>query len=101
MVPCVPPWFVSKLLETDYVNLQWFADKPKLWAMPKGVDMLYHANCQAVDAREFGWPLKCIQLHSDGVIQYRCLACNELFTFHISSDLPKDIEVSGYTETEE
>jgi hypothetical protein len=54
--------------------------------------MLYHTQCEANEAREFGWPLECIQMRSTGEIQYQCRACGELFNFHIEDDLPDRVE---------
>lgn len=54
--------------------------------------MLYHKECEANEAREFGYPLECIQMWSTGDIQYQCPACGELFNFHVGDELPPEIE---------
>ena len=58
--------------------------------------MLYHYLCSATDAREWGHPLECKQMFSNGTLEYQCPACGEVFSFHEDDfDLPH-----GITETD-
>jgi len=51
--------------------------------------MNYHDNCKGREAREYGWPIKCIQLFSDGWGEYECPACGQLWNVHEDSPEPK------------
>jgi hypothetical protein len=58
--------------------------------------MIYHNECKAEDAREFGWPLVCDQRWSDGTLDYHCPACGECYSFHEDdSDLPDGLIERG------
>lgn len=54
--------------------------------------MLYHKDCKQTDAREYGYPLRCIE-HVDTLKAgwYRCPACDEIIRIADNEPLPPDV----------